>query len=77
MTPAQAPHRPLLPEEINMNPGSVLKKPLTSVALGMSILPRDEREHRLIRILFLIFFVLWLPREDLVEIEHILACPSW
>ena len=77
MPPAQGPNRPLLPEEINMNPGSVLTKPLTSVALGMSVLPRDEREHWLIRIFFLLFSVLWLPREDLVEIEHILACPSW
>ena len=77
MPPAQGPNRPLLPEEINMNPGSVLTKPLTSVALGMSVLPRDEREHWLIRIFFLLFSVLWLPRDDLVEIEHILACPSW
>ena len=77
MPPAQGPNRPLLPEEINMNPGSVLTKPLTSVALGMSILPRDEREHWLIRIFFLLFSVLWLPREYLLEIEHILACPSW
>ena len=60
-----------------MNPSSVLKKPLTSVALGMSVLSRDEREYRLIRIFLLLLFVLWLPREDLVEIEHILACPSW
>ena len=49
MTPAQAPGRPLSPEEINTNPGSV-EKPLTSVALGMSVLPRDEREHWSIRI---------------------------
>ena len=76
MTPVQASDRPLL-LWLNANPAcDYEKKVRTSIALGMPVLPRDKREYWAIRIVFVRWVFGWLPCEDSVEIEQVLAGPS-